>query len=609
MSPLPNRVILVAVRNKRTAGTPTVPVLSGTQCGLTWTQLDTVVYDTTTQERITLFKANGSGAIAGTLQFTFGGTTQNGCQWVVLELQLADDTGGSALVQTVQASSSGSTQASATLSAFGDTDNATIGIFAKTGSGSWSAGTGFTQVSEQSFATGRMISEWRQDNDTSVDTSTFTSSAWGGWGIEVKAAADPSLPSQLLTSGLAQQLGDPTGSAVYVSYLHGNDTTGDGSSGNPYKTIDQAATVVGTSGIVRLKWDGGSPHQPQSGERATFQAQGKSISEPILIETDPADNPNYKNGTHLAWFKGELLVGDTSNRAYSNIRIRNLKFTKLTAHENTTGADAIRVGAARNIEIERCWFTDTNQSVIQVTAGISRVENCLIHHCRFYDYGSFGASHNSNYNHDHAIYWGGQRNGGGVFGGAVWNNLVFRTRYGKSMQLWADNGGPFPSAQYSVFGYNTMYDVGNSNAAAQNGWHMSLGAEASPGVVNNIVTSNMMVNNLIAFSSREAVLCDATGTGNQINNNLVYNIQNANKFDPTGTSGNVWTESNNILEQNPGFTDPDNGDFHIQSTSPAYNAGQSAFKPVDDYYGTTRSTSDIGAIAADTPIVTWTIKG
>lgn len=602
MSPMPNRPIIVVVRNRRTdTADPTTPVLSGTQCGLTWTQVGTQVFPSSgaTRQRLTVFKANGSGAVSGTLQFTFGGTTQHGCQWSIVELDYADDT-TEALVQATFATGN-STQASVTLSSFGDTDNATLGFFLKDNTESWSAGSGFISISEQSFASGRMLAQWRRDNDTSVDSSTWTTAAnWIALGIEVKAAAGSAPATQLLTPGLADLLGTPSGSAIYVAAA-GNDTTGDGSTGNPYATLNKALTVVGESGIIRLKYQGGTAHAPLSGERESVQVQGKSASEPIMIETDPADSPDYTTGANLAKFTGELQVGDSSNRAYSNLILQNLELTKLSSLDTSgAGANCVRVGNFRNLEIRQCRIHDSNASAIHVTCGLGRCENILIHHNRIHNAGSFGASHNANYNHDHGVYWGGQYTLGGVKGGAVWNNLIYRCYYGRCFILYADGSNTFPASRSAVFAHNTCYDVGFNDAASDNGWIIAVGdvGSSAEGTIDAVIANNLLVNNQAAADSREAALWVGNGDGNVLSNNLVYQIQNATKFDAAGASGGHWTLVDNIEEQDPLFDDPANGDFDIDAGSPAIGAALAAFVPDDDFYGNTRTGDDIGAIAA-----------
>lgn len=608
-SPLPNRLILAAVRSQKTNTTdPETPTLSG--CGVTWTQVATVVAGAgATRQRLTVFRAFSADAVSGLITASFGGVNQAGVCVHVVDCSCTTDSGGSngsaAVVQNVTNSGNGTT-ASASLSAFGDTDNATVFFMAKTGTAAVTPGTSFQELAEQNFNSATLYTEWRRDNSTAPDCTWTGSNDWCAVGIEVKAAADLAAPSSLLTSGLAAVTGTATGSAIYVSYLNGNDTTGDGSSGTPYKTLDKALTIAaadsGSSRIIRLKYDGNSPHQPLSGERTivgqvdgTNQVQGRSISEPLLIETDPADNPNHATKSNMAFFKGELLIGDVSNRVTSNIHVRNLHVEKLSSHESGVGAYGIRVGAARNVEIDHCWVTNNNQGAVLVTGGISLCENVTVHHNWLHSTGSFGASHNANYNHDHAIYWGGQNPG--VVGGAIWNNICYDLFFGKGIQIYADGSAQGQSGRSTVVAYNTVYNCGNADGASINGWLMACGGigASSDGAVNNVITSNLLVENFLG-ANREAIFWDTTGSGNLFKFNLGFRIENATTF-PTHA---MVTLSSNIDESDPQFTDAPNQNFRIPSGSPAKGAGESAFKPSDDFYGSGRPTADIGAVAATT---------
>jgi hypothetical protein len=567
-------------------------------------QEDTVLWDTAaTQRRLTVFRAYGSGAISGTLSIDFSGETQTGAHWSLIELAFSDDTGGTngsvAAVQSVPASGS-STTPSTTLAAFGDTDNATVGFVAHTGTGAVTAGSGFGRVNNLGFNGMALAAEFVSTNDTSVD-ATVANSAWGIIGIEVKAAADPTIPT-----GLPDVMGDSTGSSIFVS-TGGNDTTGDGSIGNPYLSISKALTVVGASGIIEVRYDSGAAHTPSgtagtaAGERFTCSVAGKSREEPVTIRTYPADLASGK-----ALINGEFYVGSSTNEMVGNYKFQNLVIKKRTAMDNpssTAGDYGVRVEISRNVEVSDCEITENNQGGILVggSAAFMGVEGVQIFRNRIHTVGSSGANHNANLKHDHCVYWGGG-SADSVYGGAVYNNLLYVTRFGFCLHPWGSGGTGF-SFKHSIIAYNTCYDSDTESASSGNS--LSIMGGGSSGAVDNVYTSNILMKSGTLGTSY-GLEWDGAGTGNLFKNLLIYEVRDGDFEAAVSSHG---TLSNNITGEDPLLTDPDNGDFHLSSAaSPAVGAGEAAYKPDTDFYGEPRVTADIGAAAspADTPAsVMW----
>jgi hypothetical protein len=195
-APAANRLALVLV-NSRTNITadPNAPTLSGG--GMTaWTQVATVVYDTTSasRKRVTLFRAlQASPGASAALTIDFGGQTQTDIQWVVDEFQ-GMDTGGSngadAIVQAVTNLNAAGTTLTVTLAAFASANNATYGAFGFGGPQTGTAGSGFTFAGQEtSNAQLRAFTEFRNDNDTGVDITAGATTEIGGIAVEIKAAA------------------------------------------------------------------------------------------------------------------------------------------------------------------------------------------------------------------------------------------------------------------------------------------------------------------------------------------------------------------------------------------------------------------------------------
>lgn len=595
----PNRLLLLGVQSGRVGAAPAAPTVSG--MGLTWVQQDTVLWDTgATQRRLTLFRAYGSGAVSGALTISFAGVTQDGgCNWQLSEYTYVDDTSGTngsvAVVQSVNASGSSTTPA-VTLAAFGDTDNATYGLIGHTGTGAITAGTGFVRIQNLGNAGMAIAAEFRPDNDTGVD-GTITSSAWGCIGVEIKAGADPSIPTSLPTV-----LGNSTGTNYYVSTSGSNANPGT-AIGSPKLNLDNAIAQAITDGnfnaTINVRYDSGAAHVSSgtagtaAGERITVNCVGNSKSDPLTICTYPSDL-----GSGKALINGELAVYGASNQKVGNVRLQNLDIRKRTAADNassTSGDYGVRVGYSRNVEISGCNIQDNNQGGVLVGEAdrFHLVENVQIFGCAIHDTGSGGANHNSNKKHDHPIYWGGG-SADCVYGGAIYNNLLYVARFGFCAQLWGSGGGGTGtfSNRHCLFVYNTLYDSDTQDSAGNSNCIIGGG---NSGMVDGVISSNIMKKTGTAGTSYGIEQANA-GTGTLVKFNLIHENRDGD-IDPA-TSGHI-TASNNLTGQDPLLTDPGSANFHIPSNSPAKGAGESQYKPSTDYYGTTRTTADIGAVAAD----------
>lgn len=216
VSPADNNLLLLTVDSRTNLGVPADPV-QPTVAGLslTWTAVNTIVYDTTSgsRRRKTVFRAMGLGIVPGTIVITFGIQNQTDVVWILDQFSGVDTggTGGSAAVvqSTVNKDEVGAaTSLTVTLAAFANTANATYGSFGNTVTGSSrTAGSGFTLVSGGDIASGtniRATTEFRDTNDTSVDfTWGASGDQFGGVAIEIAAAAVVAAPgSTLMTMGI-----------------------------------------------------------------------------------------------------------------------------------------------------------------------------------------------------------------------------------------------------------------------------------------------------------------------------------------------------------------------------------------------------------------------
>ncbi|KKL21001.1 hypothetical protein LCGC14_2449830 [marine sediment metagenome] len=212
ITPTANRLVLVAVH----AGTSTgdspanTPTISGN--GLTYVQIATIgVNDTgggNLKQTLTLFRAMGASPSTGVITIDFAGETQVGCIWGVDEFAGIDTGGVDGADAVVQSATNSDDTASVnsltvTLAAFGDAGNATYGTFGIARNQAFTEGTGFTEISDLGHGTPnrRLQTEWRDDNDTSVDVSWTDAADCFGIAAEIKAAAGAVTRRIFVTTG------------------------------------------------------------------------------------------------------------------------------------------------------------------------------------------------------------------------------------------------------------------------------------------------------------------------------------------------------------------------------------------------------------------------
>jgi len=201
--------ILTVVSRTGITANPNQPTATST--GATWV-VDTngsVVFDTTSssRKRITVLRTMVGSNQTGAITIDFGGQNQTDVGWSIEEYTGTDTTGtngSGAIVQVVNNFSSAGAGGTltATLAAFGSSNNATVGAYS-TDSVSASAGSGFSVVKNFDVGTSfSLLDEFNSGNDTSVDAScpALAGTSAGIIGIEIKAAATTAIKT---VNGLA----------------------------------------------------------------------------------------------------------------------------------------------------------------------------------------------------------------------------------------------------------------------------------------------------------------------------------------------------------------------------------------------------------------------
>mgnify|MGYP007083448973 CR=1 FL=1 len=196
ISPGANRLVIITIHSEGKANpaapTNNAPSVSG--CGITWVSVTSVAGS---QGLFTMLKGISASPSSGALTISFSGQTEYNCTWTVDEfigVDISGTNGANAIVQagtTYTASPPNTTSVNVTLGAFSHVNNATYGSVINKGGPTINVGSGFTQL-EQAYVdgAGRVASEWKDSNDTSVDWS-WSSVEGGVWAIaiEIKASA------------------------------------------------------------------------------------------------------------------------------------------------------------------------------------------------------------------------------------------------------------------------------------------------------------------------------------------------------------------------------------------------------------------------------------
>lgn len=175
----------------RRAAAPNLGTVSGN--GLTWTLLGDVAFNGGGQFwRIAAYIGSGTPS-AGAITMAFAAQVQLECVWSVFEV--ADNP---VVVQTPVAASGTSTTPLATLAAFSDPNNLTLGLMGGDGFGTAAItatpGSGFTQIHQKLNAPSQnsiCFTEKKATADTTVDASLTESVLWGMIAVELGTNLTP----------------------------------------------------------------------------------------------------------------------------------------------------------------------------------------------------------------------------------------------------------------------------------------------------------------------------------------------------------------------------------------------------------------------------------
>jgi hypothetical protein len=189
-----NRLYFLTVTTRTASGDPNHATATST--GATWVEVNSNNYDNSgSQKRTTVLRTLVGSNQTGAVTIDFASQTQSDVVWAIDEFTGMDTTGtngSGAVVQSVvnQDRTGSGTTLTTTLAAFGSASNATWGACSiGNGASTSTAGSGFAKVSENNTTSNlRLMTEFKNSNDTSVDFTSGTAAELGGIAVEIKAA-------------------------------------------------------------------------------------------------------------------------------------------------------------------------------------------------------------------------------------------------------------------------------------------------------------------------------------------------------------------------------------------------------------------------------------
>jgi len=334
---------------------------------------------------------------------------------------------------------------------------------------------------------------------------------------------------------------------TYYVAATGSDSNS-GTETSPWLTIQHAADVAVAGDTIHVLPGTYTEqvtisHSGTSGSRIVFTSDTKWAA--LMRGTNVCRGAFFVSGSYV-----DIVGFDISNGAYTCTEVVGImlgtfdraignKIHDLPAECSSQGAAAI--GTHAN------GYTDhDNEASFNVIDNIKVASTCTDH------------------NHAQGIYFA-------VPNGKAFNNIV--------SNVTANCFTSWHSATNLVISGNTIMNCGGAG--------VSIGADGTTGAnANSFVTDNISRNSPYGFAE------NGTVSGTRFNNNVIYADTTNFKLINGTQSGTVTADPQNVNYTGNAIT----GDYHLQSTSPAIDAGTSLGAPTTDIDGVLRnSTWDIGA--------------
>ena len=407
--------------------------------------------------------------------------------------------------------------------------------------------------------------------------------------------------------------------AIYYVAKTGNDTTGDGSEGNPWLTINFAGGQMVAADTLIIKIG----TYVESMENL-FPSGGGSYATATIVKANTGDTVTIKPSGNARCY-GETSSGN--NKSY--IIIQDLIFD---GADVTTQLETVKITeGANHIRVTGCEMKNAQAHGVLITTTGAASNNEIID-CNIHDFAQFVVSTFS----PHGIY---NQSQGTLLDGNVINNVgTLHPGFGIH-NFTADTLGSIYRNNKIIEGSATigfdgilLFESSGTVEVYNNividcavGVDISRGTRdnVAPKIYNNTIDGSVdgirlsqgtglvigaqIKNNIVSNSSAIGIHIKPTSTDTVLDSNVLFN--NPTQVTDEGTN----TTNTNEINTDPLYVNEAADDFHIQTLSPAKDAGATLTEFTTDFDGNVRpvgSAWDIGAYEfGATTVVEVTLSG
>ncbi|WP_447964781.1 right-handed parallel beta-helix repeat-containing protein [Nitrospira sp. Ecomares 2.1] len=399
-------------------------------------------------------------------------------------------------------------------------------------------------------------------------------------------------PTTTTSSTSSSSSSSSDGDTYFVAASTGNDGNS-GTQQSPFKTLERAVDVLLPGDTLYVR---GGTYQ---GFYFSIKIpSGNSWSQPVTIKAYQQEKVVLTSPSH----KTALQFRDQSHHIIVDGFIINA----------TGGPSGIGTGHnSHHIRVINGEVMNAYHSGVTTHSGSSAFEfiNLRVHDNGIVG-GAFNKSHgfylstSSNLVKDCSIYqntgWGVHIYSGG--GNSPSNNLILNNKVyenakgGRGVGIGIYNGSNNSAINNLIWGHNKTGIEAGSGATNSEVYNNTIYKEVY-GIYADNNSGTKIVNNIVSESTSYGLLVKPNSVNSQVKNNLVFGSGSGrdilNQATTTTLSKNL--EGNSF---NPKFQNPGDFDFHLQSGSPAIDAGVGLSEVVKDFDNNSRpkgSSHDIGA--------------